>query len=100
MPIYEYSCPKCCKTFEEWLKTDDEADSHPCPVCGSPSPRVLSSTSFLLKGGGWFVNHEPAAGSDSGSHTGTASDSASTSSPEAAKPDAGKSSSTAESSTN
>lgn len=90
MPIYEYSCPKCRKTFEEWLKTDDEAGSHPCPVCGSPSPRVLSSTSFLLKGGGWFVNHEPAA----------ASDSASTSSPEAAKPDAGKSSSTAESSTN
>ena len=28
----------------------------PCPDCGTPSPRVMSHTSFVLKGGGWYVS--------------------------------------------
>lgn len=55
MPIYEYACPHCQKTFEEWLKSDDDAATHPCPICGVPAPRVISHTSFILKGGGWYV---------------------------------------------
>lgn len=55
MPIYEYSCPHCHKNFEEWLKSDDDASSHPCPACGASSPRIISQTSFILKGGGWYV---------------------------------------------
>ena len=34
------------------------ADAHgeePCPDCGTPSPRLISHTSFVLKGGGWYV---------------------------------------------
>ena len=57
MPIYEYSCPNCCKSFEEWVRSSDEADSmQPCPECGTPSARMLSNTSFILKGGGWFAS--------------------------------------------
>ena len=55
MPIYEYQCPHCRKKFEEWLKSDDDASTHPCPACGVPSPRIISQSTFILKGGGWYV---------------------------------------------
>lgn len=35
------------------------AEAHadkPCPACGAASPRVLSNTSFVLKGAGWYVS--------------------------------------------
>jgi putative FmdB family regulatory protein len=56
MPIYEYLCPQCGRTFEEWTKTTDSAAEEPCPKCGVSSPRVISQTSFVLKGGGWYVS--------------------------------------------
>lgn len=54
MPIYEYECPKCAKVFEEWGKTGDSHKN--CPICGSDSPRIISRTSFVLKGDGWYVS--------------------------------------------
>ena len=56
MPIYEYQCPKCQHTFEEWVKASESHGQEPCPKCGEPSPRIMSQTSFLLKGGGWYVS--------------------------------------------
>ena len=56
MPIYDYACQHCGKTFEEWLRSGDDAEQQPCPDCGKPAPRVLSNTSFILKGGGWFAS--------------------------------------------
>ena len=53
MPIYEYQCPKCQHTFEEWVKASESHGQEPCPKCGEPSPRIMSHTSFVLKGGGW-----------------------------------------------
>lgn len=55
MPIYEYNCPKCQKVFEEWVHLSEAHATVPCPVCGTPSKRVISETSFILKGGGWYV---------------------------------------------
>lgn len=54
MPIYEYSCSKCAHTFEEWEKDflDKELD---CPKCGALAKRLISNTSFILKGSGWYV---------------------------------------------
>ena len=54
MPIYEYQCPNCQKVFEEWTHVTDMQAQEPCPDCGPPSPRVMSHTSFVLKGGGWY----------------------------------------------
>lgn len=56
MPIYEYQCPQCRHLFEEWVKASDAHGQEPCPRCGAPSPRVISQTSFVLKGGGWYVS--------------------------------------------
>jgi putative FmdB family regulatory protein len=55
MPIYEYYCDQCRKVFEKWTKhMEDEAEGA-CPSCASPSKRIMSNTSFVLKGGGWYV---------------------------------------------
>ena len=48
MPIYEYQCPNCQKVFEEWTHVTDMQAQEPCPDCGTPSPRVMSHTSFVL----------------------------------------------------
>lgn len=56
MPIYEYECPKCGTEFEEWGKASDSHKQVPCPKCGALSPRVISRTSFVLKGDGWYVS--------------------------------------------
>ncbi len=63
MPIYEYTCSKCQNVFEEWVKsaTEPETDSCKCPLCGADSFRMISNTSFLLKGGGWFASSYPSA---------------------------------------
>ena len=55
MPIYEYQCPKCHSIFEEWVKVSEAHGQEPCPDCGTLSPRLISHTSFVLKGGGWYV---------------------------------------------
>ena len=55
MPIYEYQCPQCGRVFEEWVKLSDAHEEMPCPDCGADAPRLISHTSFVLKGGGWYV---------------------------------------------
>ncbi len=55
MPIYEYSCPQCDNVFEEWVKSHEGAQEAPCPQCGTQAIQIISNTSFVLKGGGWYV---------------------------------------------
>jgi putative FmdB family regulatory protein len=54
MPIYEYRCNECQQIFEEWQHDFQEREV-PCPVCNSGAKRLISSTSFVLKGSGWYV---------------------------------------------
>jgi putative FmdB family regulatory protein len=55
MPIYEYVCKACGTRSEVMQKVSDPAPGT-CPSCGAPGPleRVVSRTSFQLKGGGWY----------------------------------------------
>ena len=54
MPIYEYTCSKCHKLSDVLQKLSDPPPER-CPVCGAEDTltRVVSRTSFVLKGGGW-----------------------------------------------
>ena len=54
MPIYEYECTKCGKTFEIFQKIADEPLTE-CRVCGGPLTKLISQCSFHLKGTGWYV---------------------------------------------
>ena len=55
MPYYEFQCPKCNKIFEKYYKNIKEANENvvECDNCCIRMKRILSSTSFILKGGGW-----------------------------------------------
>ncbi|MGO9377300.1 MAG: FmdB family zinc ribbon protein [Dissulfurispiraceae bacterium] len=54
MPIYEYGCVKCSKTHEIMQKFSD-APMTVCPDCGGEVRKMISSTSFVLKGTGWYA---------------------------------------------
>jgi len=55
MPIYEYTCSKCGKLNEVLQKVDDPAPAR-CEGCGAKGSlkKVLSRSSFVLRGGGWY----------------------------------------------
>lgn len=56
MPIYEYQCTECGEALEEMV-LPGRAEPTVCPKCGKPNlSRVISTTSFQLKGGGWYVS--------------------------------------------
>jgi putative FmdB family regulatory protein len=54
MPIYEYGCVKCGKTHEIMQKFSD-APLAVCPDCGGEVRKLISNTSFVLKGTGWYA---------------------------------------------
>ncbi len=54
MPIYEYVCEACGRLIEVMQKMSDPAPAA-CPECGgSRLAKLVSRTTFRLKGGGWY----------------------------------------------
>jgi putative FmdB family regulatory protein len=53
MPIYEYSCPTC-GVFEVSQRIT-ESPLKKCPTCKSKVRKLISATSFQLKGSGWYA---------------------------------------------
>lgn len=53
MPIYEYHC-QTCGTFEVNQRIT-AAPLRRCPACNGKVRKLISSTSFQLKGSGWYV---------------------------------------------
>ncbi len=60
MPVYEYECTKCNKHFEIMQKISDEPLSR-CVECGGELKKLITNTSFVLKGSGWYVTDYPSA---------------------------------------
>lgn len=55
MPIYEYQCDACGHHLEEIQKFSDSPLTT-CPACKKPKlRRLVSHTSFQLKGGGYYA---------------------------------------------
>ncbi|OKY75582.1 MAG: transcriptional regulator [Desulfobulbaceae bacterium DB1] len=55
MPIYEYECQKCKKVTEAWQSISDEPLTD-CPDCHGNLKKIISSSAFHLKGGGWYAD--------------------------------------------
>jgi putative FmdB family regulatory protein len=54
MPLYEYKCQTCGKTFEVIQKFSDEPlKTH--SECGGVLDKVISAPAFHLKGTGWYA---------------------------------------------
>ena len=54
MPTYEYSCPSC-GTFDLDQRITEPARTR-CDRCGGPVKRLISRSSFALRGGGWYAD--------------------------------------------
>jgi putative FmdB family regulatory protein len=105
MPVYEYACEKCGHEFEASQRITDEPIKT-CPKCKARKvKRLISQTSFVLKGGGWYSDlyssggkdknadkdKSEKSGGDTAAASGTASESESKSDDAASKPkDTGK----------
>ncbi len=81
MPIYEYRCAGCGHEFE-LLQRISAPPPDTCESCGEgPLSKLISRTSFVLKGGGWYKDHYglksggDSSGSESSSDSGSSSDS-------------------------
>jgi putative FmdB family regulatory protein len=62
MPLYEYQCSRCGKSFEIIQKFSDL----PLTVhegCGGPVERLISAPAIQFKGTGWYVTDYKKSGS-------------------------------------
>lgn len=80
MPTYEFACTECKHEWEEIQRiVDPPLDT--CPACGKKTAKkLISKTSFSLKGGGWYAEGyagpAPAAASPTPTPASNVSDSA------------------------
>ena len=70
MPIYEYECGKC-GVFEQSQRITEPALTK-CPTCRRKVRRLISNTSFQLKGSGWYVTDYARNGGKKGGKDGDA----------------------------
>ena len=54
MPLYEYRCDDCNEVIEVLQRITAEP-LEKCFHCGGNVEKLISSTSFQLKGSGWYV---------------------------------------------
>lgn len=92
MPIYEYRCKKCGSHFEVIQKISDNP-LKTCSSCKGRLTKLISQTSFQLKGSGWYATDyagkskaESTSKPDDGSKATTESSSKSESTPSTEPP--------------
>lgn len=54
MPIYEYECSHCHRV-EEVLQSFSDKPLKKCKHCSGKMHKLISQSSFHLKGSGWYV---------------------------------------------
>lgn len=68
MPVYEYYCKACDHEWEREQRISEDPIKS-CPKCKArQARRMISRTSFVLKGGGWYSDlySSPGAGKEAG----------------------------------
>ncbi len=58
MPIYEYKCTNCNRQLEVKQRMT-EPPLIKCESCGGKLIKLITNTSFVLKGSGWYVTDYP-----------------------------------------
>jgi len=71
MPIYEYECEKCGHQKEVLQKFSDPPIAE-CDACHGKMKKLISQSTFHLKGTGWYVTDyaSKSSGSSTTSHSG------------------------------
>ncbi|MBU2521208.1 MAG: zinc ribbon domain-containing protein [Proteobacteria bacterium] len=64
MPIYEYECMKCGEIKEAIQKFSDKSLTK-CKHCSGKLQKLVSQSSFHLKGTGWYVTDYASKSKDS-----------------------------------
>ena len=54
LPIYEYKCKNCEQTFDVLQKINSDPVQK-CVHCDGDVEKLISASSFQLKGSGWYV---------------------------------------------
>ena len=54
MPVYEYQCTVCGRIEEAFQKISD-SPLETCPHCKGHLKKIISQSTFHLKGTGWYV---------------------------------------------
>ncbi|MCP4023178.1 MAG: zinc ribbon domain-containing protein [Desulfobacteraceae bacterium] len=54
MPVYEYQCTECGQIEEAFQKISDP-ELETCGHCRGSLKKLISQSSFHLKGSGWYV---------------------------------------------
>ena len=65
MPVYEYQCSECGNVEEAFQKISDPP-LETCSRCQGRLKKMISQSSFHLKGSGWYVTDYGGAKSGSG----------------------------------
>ncbi len=55
-PIYEYKCDECKDVKEIIYPINKAPDKIKCDICNKNRHRIISASTFILKGGGWFAS--------------------------------------------
>ncbi|MDL2268503.1 zinc ribbon domain-containing protein [Desulfosarcina sp. OttesenSCG-928-A07] len=71
MPLYEYQCASCGK-IEEAIQKFSDAPLTTCKYCSGNLNKLISHSSFHLKGTGWYVT-DYSNKSKTGTHTANSS---------------------------
>jgi putative FmdB family regulatory protein len=75
MPVYEYECQACDQVFEVQQKISDDP-LKTCPECQGEVKKLMSMSSFQLKGGGWYADGYASASAKDGNGNGSAAEKA------------------------
>ncbi len=73
MPIYEYECRKCGNVEEAFQKFSDSPLTT-CDHCSGELHKMISQSSFHLKGSGWYVTDYAGKSGKTAASSGTKSE--------------------------